>query len=153
MISIVKVRNKDDGQDKAHELLKKLVDDKTLLAISGGTSIDYRKMIVDAGGILSGAVCIVDERFGKEFHANSNELLLKNAGIIDYLRKNNIRFHKILYGDDDIVATACDYNTLVQELFERFSKHLSFAIFWTYVVLLFNRSADSISAFSFSIAG
>ena len=124
MIDVIKVRNKGEGQEKAHDILKKIVDKKTLLALSGGTSVDYLKMLVKPADALPGAICVVDERFGKEFHPDSNEGLLKKAGIIEYCKKSNIKFYKILYGDEDMVAVACDYDTVIQRLFGEFPKRV-----------------------------
>jgi len=47
MIKVVNVKNREEGNRKAHGILKKLVDTNTLLALSGGTSPDYQKMIVE----------------------------------------------------------------------------------------------------------
>ncbi len=121
MIDIIKVKDKVEGNLKAHEILKKIVDPQTLLALSGGTSPDYGKMLVDAVDVIPGAICVVDERYGEQYHENSNELLLKNAGVRDWADKRNIRTHKILSGKG-IEATAEDYNQLMSELFVRFPK-------------------------------
>ena len=72
MIKIVNVEDREKGNEKAHDILKKLVDNKTLLALSGGTSPDYRKMIVEPADIVPGAVCIVDERCGPDYYEYSN---------------------------------------------------------------------------------
>ncbi|MBI2326692.1 6-phosphogluconolactonase [Candidatus Curtissbacteria bacterium] len=143
MIELVKVKDRDEGNLRAHDFLKEVVDDQTLLALSGGTSPDYRKMIATTQvtemkaedteqkaegtsggqGILPGAICVVDERYGKPYHQNSNELLLKNAGIIDYCDLKNIEFHKILEGRG-IEQTAEDYDQLMSELFVKYPKKI-----------------------------
>ena len=121
MIKLVKVKDRGEGNLRAHNILKSIVDKETLLALSGGTSPDYSKMIVDPADILPGAICVVDERYGKPFHVDSNELLLKNAGVIDYCQRKGIDFYKILEGKG-IEATAEDYNQLMSELFVKFPK-------------------------------
>ncbi|OGE10304.1 hypothetical protein A3A60_04665 [Candidatus Curtissbacteria bacterium RIFCSPLOWO2_01_FULL_42_26] len=121
MINIVKVKDRDEGQRKAHDLLKKSVDKDTLLALSGGTSVDYRAMIVKSSDILPGAICVVDERYGEEFHKNSNELLLKNQGIKSFADKECIETHKILKGKD-FRQTAKIYEKEIEDLFKRFPK-------------------------------
>ena len=123
MINIVKVKDRDGGQAKAHYLLKKLVDKDTLLALSGGTTPDYQKMIVDPADILPGAICVVDERYGEEFHHNSNELLLKNQGIKSFADKECIETHKILKGRD-FLETAKIYEKEIEDLFLRFKKRV-----------------------------
>lgn len=122
MIQVVKVGGKDEGQVKAHDLLKKLVDKGTLLALSGGTSVDYRTMLVVPGNVIPGAVCVVDERYGeRQFHKNSNELMLKQSGLIDFLKSKKIPFHGVQF-EGDMESTACDYDGLVAGLFKRFPK-------------------------------
>src|SRR3989338_3773374 len=110
MIEVVKVKNRDEGNLKAREILKGIIDPNTLLVLSGGTSPDYLKMIPPSSfdelrtterqvmETLPGAVCLGDERYGEPFHSDSNELLLKNSGLLDFLDLKNIEFHKILEG-------------------------------------------------------
>lgn len=112
MIQIIKVKDKSEGRKKAYDILEKIVDSKTLLALSGGTSPDYKKMLL---GISSGAICVVDERYGKPFHKDSNELLIKKFGIKS--------FNKILQGHD-FLQTAKDYEKLIEELFAKFPKKI-----------------------------
>lgn len=124
MIKVINVVDRDEGQRKAHDLLKKLADGKTLLALSGGTSPDYRKMIVEPGDISPGAICVTDERYGKPFHENSNELLLKNSGVKDCADDKCIEAHKILRGKDP-TQTAGDYDKVIDVLFKRFKKRVA----------------------------
>ena len=121
MIEVIKVDSKNSGNLKAHDILKNIVDQQTLLALSGGTSPDYQKMIVDSQGILPGAICVVDERYSEPFHKNSNELLLRNAGVISYCEKKGIDFYKILESRG-IEQTAEDYDQLMSEIFVKYSK-------------------------------
>ncbi len=123
MIDVVKVKDKDEGQKKAHDFLKKLVDGGTLLALSGGTSMDYRKMIVGPLDILPGALFVLDERYGEPFHKDSNELLLKNQGIKNFADKECIESHKILKGKS-FVQTAKIYEKEIEDLFLRFGKRV-----------------------------
>ena len=145
MIEIVQVKDKAEGQQKAHGLLKKLVDQSTLLALSGGTSPDYRKifgldrhedflrsstsstglrkMIVEPGDITPGAICVTDDRYGESFHENSNELLFKKAGLKDWADKNCIETHKILEGNNP-TQTAAEYENEIVDLFKRFKRRV-----------------------------
>lgn len=113
MIQIIKVKDKGEGQRKAHDILKKIISKKTLLALSGGTSPDYGKILIQEADINPGAICLVDERYGEEFHQDSNELLLKNAGIVG--------FHKVLSGKD-FLQTAKEYEKVIEGLFKKFPK-------------------------------
>ncbi|OGE03596.1 hypothetical protein A3B51_01135 [Candidatus Curtissbacteria bacterium RIFCSPLOWO2_01_FULL_41_18] len=122
MIDVFKVKDKGEGQIKAHDILKMVVDSKTLLALSGGTTVDYGKMIVKPANILPGAICVVDERYGeRQFHKDSNELMMKQSGLIDFLKSKKIPFHGVQF-EDDMGSTACDYDGLVAGLFKRFPK-------------------------------
>lgn len=123
MIEVVKVKNRDDGNLKAHDILKSIVDGQTLLALSGGISPDYEAMIVKPADIMPGAICVVDERYGEPFHQNSNELLLKKAQVLEYCEGKGIDFYKILEGKG-IDATAEDYDQLVSELFVKYPKKI-----------------------------
>ncbi len=124
MIDVVKVKDFDEAQRKAHDLLKDLVDWQTLLALCGGTSPDYRKMIVEPGDILPGAIAVVDERYGEPFHKDSTEFLLKEEGVKEYADKNCIEAHKILKGKD-LIETGEVYAKEIAELFGRFSKRVA----------------------------
>lgn len=123
MIELVKVRDKNDGQIAAHEILKKAVDPTTLLALSGGTSMDYGRMIVNSKDIVPGAICVVDERYGEPFHEDSNELLLKNQGVKKLADDKCIESHKILVGVG-VGETGQRYNKVIEELFTRFPKRV-----------------------------
>lgn len=121
MIQIVKVKDRAEGQVRAHEILKKLVDEKTILALSGGTSMDYGKMLIEPGDVVPGAICVVDERYGEPFHENSNELLMKNAGVKDFADEKCIESHKVLRGEE-FLETARSYEKDIEQLFSKFKK-------------------------------
>ena len=123
MIKITNVKDREDGQKEAHDLLKKLVDEKTLLALSGGTSPDYRKMIVEPNDINPGAIMVTDERFGEPFHKDSNELLLKESGVKECTDEKCIEAHKILTGFS-FSETEKRYDKVVTDLFKRFKKRV-----------------------------
>ena len=120
MIKVVQVKDKKEGNLKAHDILKDIVDSKTLLVLSGGTSPDYRLMIVEGADILPGAICVVDERYGEPFHPKSNELLLKNAGVFDFAKERSVELYKILSGKQ-FLETERDYDRVIVDLFDRFS--------------------------------
>ena len=123
MIELVKVKDKNEGQVKAHEILKELVDPTTLLALSGGTSMDYRRMIVSPNDIIPGAICVVDERYGEPFHKDSNEKLLADAGIKEFADEHCIESRKILCGQG-FDETAKFYNDVTSQLFKKFPKRV-----------------------------
>lgn len=121
MINLIKVKDKVEGNLKAYDILKKIVDKKTLLALSGGTSVDYQKMIVSKADVHPGAICVVDERFGKSWHKVSNEKLLKDQGVFDYAKKKGIEMYKILSGND-ILESEKNYDKIIVDLFKKYKK-------------------------------
>jgi len=124
VVEVIKVKDRQEGNLQAHDILLEVVNEDTLLALSGGTSPDYKLMIVDQGDILPGCVCLVDERWGVLYHIDSNELQLKSSGIFGFLDTNNIEFHRVL-GEGNIKETTADYDRLVFELFERFQNKVA----------------------------
>lgn len=123
ILELIHVKDRSEGNLKAHDILKPLVDRQTLLVLSGGTSPDYRRMIVDPADVLPGAVCVADERWGESFHKDSNELLLRNAGVIDFCEKNGIGFHGILKGPT-LEEAVSDYDRVIAKLFLEFPKRV-----------------------------
>jgi len=121
VIQLIKVKDREAGNLRAHDILKEILDSQTLLALSGGTSPDYRKMVVEPNDLLPGVVCLVDERYGEPLHRDSNELLLENAGLVEYLNYWGIEFYKILKGKG-FEETAKDYDQTIAELFKEFPK-------------------------------
>ncbi len=119
MIQLVKVASRDEGQLKAHQLLTETVNQNTLLVLSGGRSVDYQKMIVAHIDVRPGDVCMADERYGVPFNENSNELLVKNSGLLEYLAAKKIPFHKVLSGKM-IGQTEKDYDLKIRELFAKY---------------------------------
>lgn len=120
MIDLIKVKNKAAGNLKAHDILKDIVNTQTLLALSGGTSPDYRKMIVEPADILPGAVCVVDERWTDDIESR-NEQLMRKSGLINFLATKGIGFHNI-QRQGDVISDECDYDELIVKLFAEFPK-------------------------------
>lgn len=121
MINLVKVGNRKEGQKKAHDLLKKEVNMHSLLALSGGTSMDYKTMLVQPDDVIPGAITVVDERYGEPFHKDSNEFLFKNFGVFDFADKHDTGLVKFLNGKD-FLETAKDYEKEIEGLFSKFEK-------------------------------
>lgn len=119
MIHLARVASREEGQIKAHQILTELVGKDSLLAVSGGTSVDYKEMIVGPGDIHPGAVCMVDERYGMPYHENSNELLVKKSGLIEYLASLKIPFTKVLEGKS-LEQTEKDYDLKIRMLFAKY---------------------------------
>ena len=121
MIEVVKVLDRITANERSHDILKGIVDGQTLLALSGGASPDYRKMIVEPADLVPGAICLADERYGAPSHDDSNEILIRNSGLVDFLEVRNVKFYKILRGEE-FEKTAQDYRKVISELFSQFPK-------------------------------
>ena len=146
MIQVVKVENREEGNKKAYDILKGIVDGQTLLALSGGTSVDYRVMLATSEGteVAPGAICVVDERYGIPFHKNSNELLMKNQGVKDFADRECIESHKILKGKD-FLETAKVYEKEIEDLFKKFKKKVG--------VMGIGANLHTAGIFPYSVAG
>src|SRR3989344_3103322 len=98
MIELVKVNGHEEGNQRAHDLLKMHTGPETLLVLCGGIYTNYKTMIVEPGDVKFGAVCMGDERYGEPFHNESNELMIQNFGVLDYCARKGIEFYRILEG-------------------------------------------------------
>lgn len=123
MIEVIKVEDRILGNQKAHDILKGMIDSQTLLVLSGGTSPDYDKIIVQPTDILPGAVAIGDERYGMPYHEGSNEFLFKKFGLNDFFSTKGIEYHRVLTGEE-LEKTAQEYNKTITNLFVRFNKKI-----------------------------
>lgn len=122
-ISVVTVSSEEEGKELALEVLDKTIDRSSVLYLSGGrTPKSLYQTIAKTGNIKAGTVSLVDERYGKSYHENSNELMLKETGILDYFEKNSVPFFKILEGKSRQKTTE-DYDQKLREFFVRYKKH------------------------------
>lgn len=120
------------GIEIAKEKLYEAVDKKTVLYLSGGRTPAplYRKFAKDppAGRqeklFRPGAVAIVDERWGKPMHGNSNEKMIKDVGFWDYLKTNGVPFYGVLE-NKSLTETAKDYDETVRYLLKWFPKNFA----------------------------
>ncbi len=69
---------------------------------------------------------MVDERFGKKFHGNSNEKMLRESGLLRYLEILDIPFYPILQNEQSRAKTAEIYDEKIRHLNATF--HESVAI-------------------------
>jgi len=96
-MDFVLVKDISNGIEKAKEVLYEKVDRKTVLFLSGGkTPKTLYEVLAKEARIYPAAIGMIDERFGKPFHENSNELMIKKSGFLDYLEKQNIPFYSML---------------------------------------------------------
>jgi 6-phosphogluconolactonase/glucosamine-6-phosphate isomerase/deaminase len=96
-VTIATVANLHEGFSLAKEILYQIIDPKTVLYLSGGSTPEalYEKLAQEEK-LSAGAVGIVDERFGPKFHDKSNEKMIRDTGLLRYLEMRDIPFYPIL---------------------------------------------------------
>jgi 6-phosphogluconolactonase/glucosamine-6-phosphate isomerase/deaminase len=96
-ITIFTVLNQVEGIILAKKLLYSLVNQKTVLYLSGGSTpkMLYQQIAAEKK-IVPGAVGMVDERFGKKWHEQSNEVMMQKTGVLSFFASQKIPFYPIL---------------------------------------------------------
>lgn len=96
-ITVATVANLHEGFILTEEILYGILDNKTVLYLSGGSTPKelYKKLAAEEK-LSVGAVGMVDERFGPKLHNISNEKMLQETGLLRYLQMRDIRFYPIL---------------------------------------------------------
>lgn len=122
-IRIVRVKNPQEGIDECKLLLYQKASKNSVLFLSGGsTPKPLYEDLVKKQKLNIGAVALVDERFGKKLHENSNEKMIRDTGLVSYTEKH-ARFYPILE-NKNIDETAKDYDETVRFLFNYFRKSI-----------------------------
>ncbi len=105
------------------KILENYTDSKTAFFISGGNTPKklYEEIALEKT-LKVGAALMVDERFGEKMHKKSNELMLKDSGLLAYFEEQNIRFYPILQKDEGLESTALQYDETLRFLFKYFPK-------------------------------
>lgn len=124
-ITVASIPDPSAGFDLTKEILYQIVDRKTVLYLSGGSTPKtlYSKLAKDEI-IKPGAVGQMDERYGAPFHKNSNQLMIKGTGLTRYLEILDIPFYSILEGKTR-EETADDYDQKIRELNTVFSRSVA----------------------------
>jgi 6-phosphogluconolactonase/glucosamine-6-phosphate isomerase/deaminase len=105
------------------EILGKYSDFKTALFLSGGgTPKKLYEYLASQKSLKVGAVGQIDERFGKRGHKNSNELMIKDTGLIKYFESLNTRFYPMLEAEKGIDETTQDYDEAIRFVLKYFPK-------------------------------
>jgi 6-phosphogluconolactonase/glucosamine-6-phosphate isomerase/deaminase len=124
-VKICRVEDEQAGFGLAEEILYRIVDRRTVVYLSGGkTPKGLYKNLAKDERIAPGAVGLVDERYGERFHANSNEKMLKESGLLRYLEIVDIPFYPILRGGMSREETAEAYDVQMRLLQNTFVKHV-----------------------------
>jgi 6-phosphogluconolactonase len=124
-MKIIKVKNPQEGVEVCKRLLYEIVSKNSVLFLSGGsTPKALYETLAKEKKLNVGAIAMVDERFGEKLHENSNEKMIKDTGLIQYLAKQNIRFYPIL-ANKIFAETAKDYDETIRYLFNYFPKSIA----------------------------
>jgi 6-phosphogluconolactonase len=116
-ITIANVSDASAGIALTKRVLYEVVDQKTTLYLSGGrTPKTLYEELAQEELIKPGAVGIVDERFGKKFHGNSNEKMIRDTGLLRYLEILDIPYYPILQNETGRKETAEIYDEKVRHL-------------------------------------
>lgn len=125
-LSIFNVENPQKGTLLANSILSRTVDKKTGLFLSGGSTPKSLYELLTKKRFFFGAVAMVDERFGKKMHKNSNEKMIGETGLLSYLEEKKIPFYSILrLRSKGALDLTKDYNKKVKNLLEKFSKNIA----------------------------
>lgn len=125
-MKILQISDFQQAIEKAKEIVYEKVDKKTVLFLSGGATPKslYASLVSDK--ILHPAcVGMIDERYGKKFHAQSNELMIRETGFLDYLSSQRIPFYPILNRTMSRQNTAKSYDKTTRDLFFHFPKSVA----------------------------
>lgn len=117
-ITVVTVPSAKEGEALASDVLYHLIDKETLLLLSGGkTPKELYRRFTDEKKLLPGSVALIDERYGKKFHDNSNEKMIWETGLLEYLKEENIPVYLPLQDDITRLEAAESYDKTLRELF------------------------------------
>jgi 6-phosphogluconolactonase/glucosamine-6-phosphate isomerase/deaminase len=123
-MKIIKVRNPQEGLAICKNLLYEMASKNSVLFLSGGsTPKTLYEIFAKEKKLKAGAVALVDERFGEKLHKNSNEKMIRDTGLIQYLEQAKMRFYPILESKNMQVSTR-DYDEAVRYLFNYFPKSI-----------------------------
>ena len=124
-VTICRVSDQGVGLDLAEDILVKIVDKRTVLYLSGGsTPKELYKNLAKEEKLMPGAVGLVDERVGARFHGNSNERMIRDTGLLRYFEMRDIPFYPILNGEMSREETAVGYDEKLRSLQSVFFKHV-----------------------------
>lgn len=123
-MKIIKVNNSEEGIEICKKLLYEKVSKNSVLFLSGGSTPKTLYEILAKEKLLKvGAVALIDERFGKKLHENSNEQMIKGTGLVQYLSKQNIRIYPILE-NQSMRDSAENYDETLRFIFNYFPKSI-----------------------------
>src|SRR5258708_22159868 len=96
-ITVCAVEDQTKGLLLVSVLLEAIINRKTVLYLSGGrTPKSLYEQLANDEKIIPGAAGMIDERFGPKFHAQSNERMIRETGLLRYFEMLGIPFYPML---------------------------------------------------------
>lgn len=97
-MEIPKILTPRRGIEAAKELLYENCNHRTVLFLSGGnTPKPLYEALAREKKLKAGAVSLIDERYGDISHPDSNQKMIAETGLIEYLKETS-RFYPVLEG-------------------------------------------------------
>jgi 6-phosphogluconolactonase/glucosamine-6-phosphate isomerase/deaminase len=123
-ITVSRSLTKYEGFRLARDVLYGVVDRKTVLYLSGGrTPEDLYENLAKDRRLSSGALALIDERYGQRWHNTSNEKMIEGSGLLAYTNSLEVPFYPILQDpQQDLADTAKNYDMTVSYLFAGFPR-------------------------------
>lgn len=123
-MKIIKVKNPKEGVEVCKNLLYEIVSKTSVLFLSGGsTPKTLYELLAKEKKLNAGAVAMVDERYVVNGQLGTNEAMIRQTGLTQYLEKAKTRFYPILE-EKTIEETTKDYDETVRYLFNYFQKSI-----------------------------
>jgi len=122
-MNIPKIYTPRAGAEFAKNLLYENGNHRTVLFLSGGSApkVLYEKLAKEKK-LKAGAVSLIDERFGDIIHSVSNQKMIKEAGLLEYIEKTS-RFYPVLEGKNQEETTR-DFDQTLRLLYGSFRKSI-----------------------------
>ncbi|HYK08907.1 MAG TPA: 6-phosphogluconolactonase [Candidatus Eisenbacteria bacterium] len=125
-MQILVVSDFQNAIDRAKEILYEKVDRKTVLFLSGGATPKSLYASLAKDKIIHPAtVGMVDERYGKKMHTTSNELMIQESGLLEYLDTQKVPFYPILGKNLTRKNASKAYDQTTRDLFFHFHKSVA----------------------------
>lgn len=125
-MQFILVKNLEVGIEKAKHVLAEEIDSKTIFFLSGGsTPKPLYEALAQEQLIRPAGVGMIDERCGEPMHKNSNELMIKNTGLLDYIKMKNVPFYSMLHKGFDREQDARAYDQKARDLFFHFPRSVA----------------------------
>lgn len=124
-IEIIQCKDKNEASKIALGIILGKIDRDTLLLLSGGTSPGLLYQLIARNETLEpGSVALIDERFGPPMHGNSNEKMIYETHLLEYLNSAGIPFYGVLK-EEDLENVAEQYEETIRDLFKKYSKKVA----------------------------